>query len=67
MEIRLADKKDINHIAELYIKNHKITYKNLLSEEYLASLTLDYGRAKWETYLSDENKKIWVPVKMAFS
>ena len=44
MEIRLADKKDINHIAELYIKNHKITYKNLLSEEYLASLTLDYGR-----------------------
>ncbi len=60
MEIRLADKKDINHIAELYIKNHKITYKNLLSEEYLANLTLDYGRAKWETYLSDENKKIWV-------
>lgn len=60
MEIRPADKNDISHIAELYINNHKTTYKTLLSEDYLSSLTLNNSRAKWESYLSDEKKKIWV-------
>ena len=63
MNIRLAIEKDINHIAELYIQNHKSTYKGLLSDEYLDGLTLSYSRIKWEKYINEESNKIWVAYK----
>ncbi|MCI8453059.1 MAG: GNAT family N-acetyltransferase [Lachnospiraceae bacterium] len=59
MDIRFADEKDLDQIANVYIKNHRSTYKGLLSDEYLCGLTFDYGRNKWEAYLRDESKKIW--------
>jgi ribosomal protein S18 acetylase RimI-like enzyme len=59
MIIRFAVENDLNSIAELYVHNHKITYRNLLSEEYLNSLTVEGAKSRWQTYLA-ENNKIWV-------
>ena len=33
MNIINASKDDIENIADIYVKNHKDTYKNLLSEK----------------------------------
>lgn len=59
MIIRFAIKEDLDSIAKLYVHNHKTTYRGLLSEEYLSSLTVDGAKKRWETYLS-ENNRIWV-------
>lgn len=60
MNIRFAKKNDIDDIAELYIKNHLVTYKGLLSDDYLSNLTLDYAKDKWNKYVEDTRKKVWV-------
>ena len=60
MEIRPAKKEDIEKIGELYVTNHRHTYKGLLSDAYIAQLTVAYGVRKWEAYLMAEQHKIWV-------
>ena len=60
MEIRVAKSSDIEKIAELYIKNHKETYIGLLSDDYFKSLTFDYAKEKWSTYLEHTGSKMWV-------
>lgn len=59
MIIRFAVEKDLDSIAKLYVHNHKTTYRDLLSEEYLNSLTVDGAKSRWKKYLEDNNK-IWV-------
>lgn len=59
MIIRLAAETDLDSIAKLYVHNHKTTYRDLLSEEYLNSLTVEGARNRWQGYLA-ENNKIWV-------
>ncbi len=58
MIIRDAVYDDIDNIAKLYISNWKETYKGLLSEDYLNSLTKEYAVEKWSKYLKNENHKI---------
>ena len=58
MKIRFANNDDLELIAELYVHNHKTTYRGLLPEEYLSSLTVESARKRWEKYLSDGNL-IW--------
>lgn len=60
MEIRFANKEDIDYIAEVYINNHKTSYQGLLSDIYLNGLTLAYGRKKWKAFLENAEQKIWV-------
>ena len=60
MDIRTAVSFDLERIAEIYVKNHTETYRGLLSDDYFESLTLDYAKEKWSTYLSSTGKKIWV-------
>lgn len=60
MDIRTALSFDLERIAEIYVKNHTETYRGLLSDDYFESLTLDYAKEKWSTYLSSTGKKIWV-------
>ena len=48
MIIRVAVKNDVENIAKLYISNWKETYKGLLSEDYLNSLTKEL-QVKLET------------------
>lgn len=60
MDIRAAASSDIEKIAELYVKNHRETYKGLLSDDYFESLTSDYAKEKWSAYLRNTCSKIWV-------
>lgn len=60
MEIRFAQREDVEAVGMLYVANHRSTYGNLLSEAYINGLTAEYGIHKWETYLAAENRKIWV-------
>lgn len=60
MDIRTATSSDLEKIAELYVKNHTETYRDLLSDDYFESLTLDYAKEKWRTYFYSAGKKIWV-------
>ena len=60
MDIRTATSYDLDRIAEIYVKNHTETYRGLLSDDYLDSLTLDYAKEKWNAYLCGKDKKMWV-------
>ena len=60
MEIRLATIEDIDKIGALYVNNHRKTYRNLLSDEYINGLTTEYGVQKWGTYLAAGENRIWV-------
>ena len=55
MIIRDAVYDDIDKIAKLYISNWKETYKGLLPEDYLNSLTKEYAVEKWNKYLKNKN------------
>lgn len=56
MIIRFAVDTDLDAIAKLYVYNHKTTYRDLLSEEYLNSLTVEGARNRWQGYLTENNK-----------
>lgn len=60
MDIISATFKNLDDIAKLYVHNHKTTYKGLLSDEYLNSLTVEGAKARWSDYLNNDKNKIWV-------
>lgn len=60
INITAATSSDIEKIAKIYVKNHTETYKGLLSDDYLESLTIDYAKEKWNSYLYAIGKKVWV-------
>ena len=60
MIIRNANIIDIENIANLYITNWKNTYSELLSQDFLDSLTVNSAIYKWSNYLNDENNKLVV-------
>ena len=60
MDIRFAESIDLNRIAELYLRNHKTTYKDLLSPDYINRLDYNYGIGKWSAEFSDPKTVIWV-------
>ncbi len=62
VKIVLAAEENLDDIAKLYVHNHKTTYKGLLSDEYLNSLTVDGARSRWQKYLSEKRNKIWAAV-----
>ena len=59
MIIRFAKPEDLEKIADLYVRNHKMTYRGLLSDEYLYGLTTGYALEKWNRQLLSEEAKIW--------
>lgn len=59
MNIRFANENDLENISLLYVHNHKTTYRGLVSEDYLSSLTVETAKNRWKKYLEDDNK-IWV-------
>lgn len=60
MIIRQAFIEDISLIANLYVSNHKTTYKGLVSDDYLNNLTVEKSAERWKNYLSDERNRMWV-------
>lgn len=59
MRIVFATEENLDEIAELYVHNHKTTYKGLLSDEYLNSLTVESAKTRWSNYLFGNENKIW--------
>ena len=59
MIIRFANPEDLEKIADLYIRNHKTTYRGLLSDHYLDGLTTGYALDKWNRQLHSEKTEIW--------
>ncbi len=60
MDIFFATLKNLDDISKLYVHNHKTTYKGLLSDEYLNSLTVVGAKARWRDYLNNADGKIMV-------
>ena len=60
MVIRAAETKDLENIADLYVRNHKSTYRGLLSDDYLDALTTASARAKWEEKMSAKDARLLV-------
>ena len=60
MDIREATSFDLEKIAEVYVKNHTETYKDLLPDEYFRNLTLEHAKNQWAEYLYDADKILWV-------
>ena len=48
--IRKAKKTDIEIISKIYIDSRRKTYKNILPDDYLNSLTYAQAEKKWEEY-----------------
>lgn len=59
MDIEFATVVNLDDIAKLYVHNHKTTYKGLLSDEYLNSLTVEGAKVRWSDYLNKDNNRIW--------
>jgi len=60
--IRLAERGDIGQIAKLYIKSWHKTYKGLLCQEYLDSLTEEAVGERWADYIGQARHGIFVAV-----
>lgn len=60
MYIRNVSDGDYNKIAELYVYNHRTTYRNILSEEYFDSLTVESAKERWIRYSDGVKSRIWV-------
>lgn len=61
--IRLATSGDIEKIAEIYIKSWQKTYKGLLRQEYLDSLTFETVSKRWGDYILEPRHGIFVATK----
>ncbi|MFV8829304.1 N-acetyltransferase family protein [Alkalihalobacterium sp. APHAB7] len=55
MNIRLAQFKDVQVIADIHVASWKTTYKGIVSEEYLDSLKVEDRQEMWKRVLSTEN------------
>ncbi|MBR4474282.1 MAG: GNAT family N-acetyltransferase [Oscillospiraceae bacterium] len=60
MLIRAAEASDLEKIADLYVHNHRKTYKGLLADSYLDSLSQADAREKWARCLQNPGNRIWV-------
>lgn len=62
MQIYLINNKseEIKSISKIYIDSWKITYKNLVSDEYLNSLNYSDAEKKWTEFLNNEKNFIFV-------
>lgn len=54
MNIRSATLNDIEGIARVYLESWKTTYKNIISDKYLSSLTLEEKVKSW-TWIFDHS------------
>ena len=57
--IRPAETDELDKIADLYVYNHKETYKGLLPVSYFDALTPAYAKEKWRNYLQNPENRIW--------
>ena len=58
--IRKAKENDIETISKIYVDSRRRTYKNILPNDYLNSLTYAQAEKKWTEYLENNNNVIFV-------
>ena len=56
MEIRKASKEDIKSISSVYIEGWRNTYRGLIPDDYLDTLSYEEAEAKWINFLNNENE-----------
>ncbi len=54
-KIREAVCNDAVQMAKVYVDSWRTTYRNILPEEFLASLTYEWREQKWRKILCEEN------------
>lgn len=59
MEIRLLVEKEIDEMAELYVKSWRATYKGIIPDKILDTITLDRFSKIWKEYITKENNGIF--------
>lgn len=60
MRIRPAEDVDIAQIARLYVENWKETYKGILPQGYLDSLSVEEKMKSWDDYITEPRQGIFV-------
>ena len=62
MQIYLINNKseEIKSISKIYVDSWKVTYHNLVSEDYLDSLNYLDAEKKWTEFLNNQNNFIFV-------
>ncbi|TVX91519.1 GNAT family N-acetyltransferase [Cohnella terricola] len=58
MRIRTANYKDVNNIAHVHINSWKTTYKGIISDIFLANLSLESRITQWKSILNEPSNKI---------
>lgn len=58
--LRKATKDDIPALARIYVEALRETYRGILPEDYLASLTLAEGEATWTRILTRPDREVLV-------
>ena len=59
MEIRLLVEKEIDEMTELYVKSWRATYKGIIPDKLLDTITLDRFSKIWKEYITKENNGIF--------
>ena len=58
--IREAEEKDFEAMSKLYVTNWHATYTGIVPSSYLEGVTETSAYEKWEHYVDDEIKKVYV-------
>lgn len=59
MEIRLLIEKEITEMVELYVKSWRATYKGIIPDKILDTITVEKFNKIWEEYITKENNGIF--------
>jgi len=62
MNIRLIIDNDIRAIAKIYTDNWKKSYQNILPDSFLKSMTYEYSKEKWLSYIHTNKQGAFVAV-----
>ena len=57
MKIRPARVSDVDGIARVHVESWRSTYRDIISADYLASLSIDYHAERWLEILRKKNSK----------
>lgn len=60
MKIRPAHVNDAEGIARVHVESWQSTYKGIIAENYLASLSIKRRAERWRKNLSDQTSRTWV-------
>lgn len=60
MNIRKANLKDAKGIAKVHVDSWRTTYRNILPDNFLQSLSYDQRTESWKQNFSDESNYIYV-------